>query len=309
MGESFQGEQTDEARTGRENNNRISETNLWICFEAMRQFTGCRGSLAGNRIEGVSCTSLQRRHCGSGSIHMDSGTQCPRQLLSRKSKNGRYLCNILLDEPSSELIALRDKVYCKAARLFANDLFDELTRSGIVSDPRIECGQTVPAPDSAGHARADDNFILWSLIPYIAAHSGEAPAETNVSFEEAAAMRPDGGFNICHASVAAPNGRQPMYYESMQHLRGPCWNQNQEFLLWQMDSEWSSIRVTDGYMEKAKRILSILSRCKKAVTIRLVRRILPFLKRTELQRGNLTAAKEKRSLYSFPGWFGWKAAR
>ena len=224
-------------------------------------------------------------------------------------KSGRYLCNILLDEPSSELIALRDKVYGKAAALFANDLFDELTRSGIVSDPRIECGQTVPAPDSAGHARADDNFILWSLIPYIAAHSGEAPAETNVSFEEAAAMRPDGGLNICHASVAAPNGKQPMYYESMQHLRGPCWNQNQEFLLWQMDSEWSSIRVTDGYMEKAKRILSILSRCKKAVTIRLVRRILPFLKRTELQRGNLTAAKEKRSLYSFPGWFGWKAAR
>lgn len=175
-------------------------------------------------------------------------------------KSGKYLCNILLDEVSNELIALRDTMYCQAAKLFANDLFDELTSSGILRDPRILCGQTDEPTLFPENTRADDNFILWSLIPYIAARSGETLMDKSVSFEEAATIRPDGGHNICHASIAAPNGKLPMYFESMLHFCGPCWNQNKDFILWQIDSEWSSERITDGYMEKANRILSILSK-------------------------------------------------
>lgn len=175
-------------------------------------------------------------------------------------KDDKYLCNILLDEASDELITLKDKVYCQAAKLFANDLFEELTTSGILRDPRIICGQTDQPITFTEDIRADDNFILWSLIPYIAARSGESLMDKIISFEEVATIRPDGGHNICHASVAAPNVKLPMYFESMLHFCGPCWNRNEDYILWQIDSEWSSGRVTDGYMEKANRILSILSK-------------------------------------------------
>ena len=30
-------------------------------------------------------------------------------------KSGKYLCNILIDEASNELIELKDKMYCQAA--------------------------------------------------------------------------------------------------------------------------------------------------------------------------------------------------
>ncbi len=47
----------------------------------------------------------------------------------------------------------------------------------------------------------DRNFLLWTLIPYIAAWSVEGLREENISFEEVATLRPDGAHNIVHASV------------------------------------------------------------------------------------------------------------
>lgn len=197
---------------------------------------------------------------GVSPVYIESEAEYLAEYGFLKEKDGKYLCNILLDEPSNELIALKDKLYCQAAKLFANELFDELINSEILKDPRIICGQTDQPVTFTEDTRADDNFILWSLIPYIAALSGESLMDKSISFDEVATIRPDGGHNICYASVAAPNMKLPMYFESMLHFFGPFWNKNKDYILWQIDSEWSTERVQDGYIEKANRILSILSK-------------------------------------------------
>ena len=38
----------------------------------------------------------------------------------------------------------------------------------------------------------------------------------------------------------------------------PCWNSNNEYTLWQIDSEWSEKRISDGYQNSVKRDLSLL---------------------------------------------------
>lgn len=177
-------------------------------------------------------------------------------LMKNKEK---YRCNILLDEPTNELITLHDEMYAKAAKLFANELFDQLQTSGILKDERIICGQTDQPIALTESPRADDNFILWSLIPYIAALSGESLMDKSITFDEAMTIRPDGGQNICYASVINPCVKKPLYFDSMQQWCGPCWNRNKDYVLWQIDSEWSTGRVDDGYITKANRILEILS--------------------------------------------------
>lgn len=173
---------------------------------------------------------------------------------------GKYLSNILIDEPTNELVTLHDEMYGKAAKIFANELYDELTGSGIPGDGRIACGQTDGPISTAETPRAGDNFILWSIIPYIAALSGEKLMDDSVSFEDAATLRPDGGHNICKATVMAPGVKSPLYYDSLMYMNGPCWNVNKDFLLWQIDSEWSARRVNDGYIGRTNRILSLFSR-------------------------------------------------
>ena len=96
---------------------------------------------------------------------------------------------------------MQNDMYKRAAELFANDLFDELTSSGILDDPDILCGQTDQPISLTESPKADRNFILWSLIPYIAAWSGEKLMDESISFDEVATIRPDGGHYIFHASV------------------------------------------------------------------------------------------------------------
>ena len=55
-------------------------------------------------------------------------------LLNHKEK---YRCNILIDEPKDNLVQMHDDVYLKVAKIFANELFDELINSGILKDKRI----------------------------------------------------------------------------------------------------------------------------------------------------------------------------
>lgn len=173
---------------------------------------------------------------------------------------GKYIGNILLDESNDKLIHLHDEMYQNAAKLFVNELFDELQSSGILKDERIVCGQTDKPISPARGDRADDNFVLWSLIPYISALSGESLMDKSISFEQAATIRPDGGHNICYASVLAPDVKPPIYFESMRNWCGPCWNAINGHTLWQIDSEWSAGRVDDTYPAKAKRVLSLFDR-------------------------------------------------
>ena len=171
----------------------------------------------------------------------------------------KYIVNFIISEPTAELLTMQNDMYKRAAGLFANDLYDELTSSGILDDPDILCGQTDAPISLTESPKADRNFILWTLIPYIAAWSGEKLMDESISFEEVATIRPDGAHNIFHASVVPNEMIFPEDYVYMKNWCGPMWNGNGERILWQIDSEWSDRGEHHGlqYSEDAKRILSL----------------------------------------------------
>lgn len=149
-------------------------------------------------------------------------------------KNGRYIVNFLISEPTAELLTMMDRMYKKAADLFANELYDELMNRGILDDPGILCHQT-------DGARADHNFLLWSLIPFIVAWSGEKLMDKPISFEEVMTIRADGGRNIVHATVIPDDLDLPEDYVYLNGWCGPMWvgNGPDGRMFWQVDSEWS----------------------------------------------------------------------
>ncbi len=173
-----------------------------------------------------------------------------------------YIANFLISEPTAELLTLQDRMYRRAAGLFADDLYEELTHSGILEDPGILCRQCDGPVTLSESPRADWNFLLWTLIPYIAACSGEKLMDRNISFDEVATIRPDGGQNIFHATVVPDRLVLPEDYVYMKNWSGPMWNGNGERILWQIDSEWSdrdASRILQ-YSEDAKRVPSLYAR-------------------------------------------------
>ena len=176
-----------------------------------------------------------------------------------QAQKDKYIANFIISEPTAELLTLQNEMYKKAAELFANDLYDELTASGILDDPAVLCGQTDAPITLTESKRADHNFILWSLIPYIAAWSGEELMEKRISFEEVATIRPDGGHNIFHASVIPDRMVLPDDYVYMKNWCGPMWNDHNGLILWQIDSEWSERGEHHGfqYHGESKRVLSL----------------------------------------------------
>ena len=173
-----------------------------------------------------------------------------------------YRINFLLEEPDEAIIRLHDEMYEKAAKLFANELYDALSESPLLEDPAVVCCNRMIGIDEEIHVpifETDRNFMLWALIPYIAAYSGEKLQEDKIPFEEAYTIRPDGGKNICYATV--DNGITPRYFDSMQRFCGPCWNGLRDrFILWNIDSEWSRKRIDDNYAATVARDLSLLER-------------------------------------------------
>ena len=156
-------------------------------------------------------------------------------LLQQKDK---YIANFIIEEPTEELLILQEDMYEQAAELFANDLYEELVNSGILEDEGIVCGQKVENPDG-GVPQKDTNFLLWSLIPYIIAWSGQKQT-VEISFAEVATIRPDGAENIYSASVLPQNLKMPEYYLDMKDWSGPMWNGNGRQMVWQLDTEWSN---------------------------------------------------------------------
>ena len=179
-----------------------------------------------------------------------------------QAQKDKYIVNFIISEPKEELLAIQNDMYKHAAELFANDLYDELISSGILDDPDIWCGQTDTPISLTESPKADRNFVLWSLIPYIAAWSGEKLMDESISFEEVATIRPDGAYNIFHASVIPNEMILPDDYVYMKNWCGPMWNGNGKRILWQIDSEWSGRGERHGiqYSEDAKRILSLYER-------------------------------------------------
>lgn len=180
-------------------------------------------------------------------------------LLAEKDK---YIVNFIISEPTAELLTMQNTMYKRASELFANDLYDELISSGILDEPDIQCSQTDKPISLTESPRADRNFILWSLIPYIAAWSGEKLMDGSISFEEVATIRPDGAHNIYHASIVPDERILPKDYVYMKNWCGPMWNCYDERMLWQIDSKWSERGGHHGfqYSEDARRILSLYTR-------------------------------------------------
>ena len=156
-----------------------------------------------------------------------------------QAQKDKYIINFIISEPTAELLTMQNDMYKRAAELFANDLYDELTTSGILDDPDILCGQTDAPISLTESPKADRNFILWTLIPYIAAWSGEKLMDESISFEEVATIRPDGAHNIYHASVVPDEMILPDDYVYMRNWCGPMWNKGDYQMMWQIDSEWS----------------------------------------------------------------------
>ena len=151
----------------------------------------------------------------------------------------RYIVNFIISEPTAELLTMQNNMYRDAAGLFANELYDELISTGIPGGPAIRCNQADGSISLTDTPRANRNFILWTLIPYIAACSGEKLTDESISFEEVATIRPDGGHNICHATVVPSKMVLPADYVYMKHWDGPMWNKRGNQIMWQIDSEWS----------------------------------------------------------------------
>ena len=182
--------------------------------------------------------------------------------LLQKQKD-KYLVNFIIAEPTTELFVMKDKMYKCAANQFANDLYDELTSSEILDSPDIQCNQTDGAVNLAEAPLVDRNFVLWSLIPYIAACSGNKLMEKHISFKEVATIRPDGGHNIVKVSVMPKELILPEDIVNMNGWCGPMWENGDRRILWRIDSEWSERGDHYGYMafaNDAERILSLYER-------------------------------------------------
>ncbi|MBR4960983.1 MAG: hypothetical protein IKY52_08815, partial [Clostridia bacterium] len=195
---------------------------------------------------------------GVSPVYIESEVEFLEDYGFLKEEKGKYIVNFILSEPTAKLLVMQDTMYKEAADLFANALYDALTESGILAKEDIFCNQMLPGSTKEKPLR-DRNFLLWTLIPYIAASAGEDLMEETISFEEAATVRPDGGYNIFHASVTDRNMVLPEDYVYMNNWCGPMWNANDRYILWQIDSEWSDRGELNGfrYAEDSKRILSL----------------------------------------------------
>ncbi|MBQ7715433.1 MAG: sigma-70 family RNA polymerase sigma factor [Clostridia bacterium] len=176
---------------------------------------------------------------GVSPVYVESEVEYLEEYDILKKQKNKYIANFIIDEVTSDYLKLQDEMYKKASSLFANDLYDELTLSGLLADDGIICRQTDGEISLTSAAEADRNFILWSLIPYIAALSGEELMDEHIKFEEVATMRKDGGFNIIHATVTPSDISLPDDYVYMKRWCGPMWNRSCGRIMWQIDSEWS----------------------------------------------------------------------
>lgn len=195
---------------------------------------------------------------GVSPVYVESEAEYLEEYGFLLKKGNQYLCNILLEEASDELCRIQENMYGKAAELFAGELYDELLQQELLKNDGIVGGYCGAGVTDAGGR--DLNFILWTLIPYITASARMAEPDRRISFDEVCTIRPDGGRNICIASVWGSDIKLPAYTESMKQFCGPCWNGGAGgFILWCIDSEWSARRITESYQETVCQDLLLLN--------------------------------------------------
>lgn len=108
---------------------------------------------------------------GVSPVYVESETEFLYDYGFLLKKGDKYISNIIIDEADEEIIRLHDAMYSQATALFADELFDGLTESGLLKDDRILGGKYGKATMTTDPPQ-DENFLLWSLIPYITACSG-----------------------------------------------------------------------------------------------------------------------------------------
>ena len=177
----------------------------------------------------------------------------------------RYLCGILLDEHTDEIVALQNAMYEKVAGVFANELYDELMKTDLLHDGGILGGFTGDTTLS-DPAERDLNFILWALIPYIAASSGKV--DTRVAFDDVATYRADGGYNICFATVENDDSKKIRNYDSINSAYGPFYREGETINYFQFDSEWSGKRIDNGFLYKEQDYIRLVENLLADIALR-----------------------------------------
>ena len=185
---------------------------------------------------------------GVSPVYIESEVNYLEEYGFLKKQGQKYLVNILIDVPTQEKNNLQSTMYQEASHIFANELMDKLLASGLLDSRHIVCAR-----------KADQNFLLWTLIPFIAALSEDSAAKHEITFEQAATLRPDGGKNICYVTIEN-DVTPPLYWDDMLTWCGPMWNSRDDYMLWQIESPWSKRFVDDNYHEKAMGELGLLTR-------------------------------------------------
>ena len=149
------------------------------------------------------------------------------QLVLRKKDS--YICNIVIYETSKEDVEKQDSLYSKIADKMTSKLYNKL-----VEKKYLESSDII--------GPADENYRMWAIIFYLLSTAKSEQFEEKISFDEAAILRADGGKNIITAEVVDSDVKV-----SNEYFCGPCWNDNEDFMLWLIDGEWSEKRVTFNY--------------------------------------------------------------
>ncbi|MDC7233341.1 MAG: sigma-70 family RNA polymerase sigma factor [Spirochaetales bacterium] len=163
----------------------------------------------------------------------------------------RYSANVLIDSWDSRIQEATDNFYKKSAELLSIPLYEKIINASYQDHPDLHI------PDG------DQNFMMWSLFPYIIAES-LPPEEKNIAFREAATLRRDGGEYISHVILDCPEDMDHPLYDEFQHWQGPLWNSRDGLLLWQVNHRTG--RKKAGIKSYSRQVMAALSRLKDYLT-------------------------------------------
>lgn len=145
----------------------------------------------------------------------------------------KYISNIIVEEMNKKMTERHEELYKNISSEMANELYDRIIQSGLLKSNDI--------------TGKDENYIMWSLIFYLLSEVKSDYFNENISFDEAAVMRADGGKNIITASVWSRDSEEYGKKTGIFKQYGPCWNSDERVKLWLIDGEWTGKRVDGNY--------------------------------------------------------------
>jgi len=98
---------------------------------------------------------------GVSPVYVESEAEYLEEYGFLVKQGDKYLCNILIDEPTAELNHMHDEMVQRAAKLFANELFDELSASPLLNDENyIVCNHMTDIVKGRPVWEKDNNFMI-----------------------------------------------------------------------------------------------------------------------------------------------------